>query len=109
MLLCALAYLFCPFEILWDIAAIAFPGIWFVQLLWVSRERGIKRRTASGHASPAWGSPAAAPPGLTRKERQTLRRREKLHRFFGISPCPIRLAISPASCRNSSSLMGKWA
>jgi hypothetical protein len=85
MLTCALVYLFSPFEFLWDVAAIAFLGIWFVQLVWASREAGLMRRIASGQAAPARESLAAAPPsGLSRKERYAFELREMIKAQVGL-------------------------
>jgi hypothetical protein len=33
-------------RIFWDVAAIAFIGLWFLQIVWAGREAGIKRRIA---------------------------------------------------------------
>jgi hypothetical protein len=52
MLSAALVYLFSPIEFLWDVAAIAFLGIWFAQLVWASRDAALERRIASGQVAP---------------------------------------------------------
>jgi len=85
MLTCALVYFFSPFEFLWDLAAIAFLGIWFVQLVWASREAGLMRRIATGQAAPARETQAAAPPsGLSRKERHAFELREMVKAQVGL-------------------------
>jgi hypothetical protein len=79
LLTCALVYLFSPFEFLWDVAAIAFVGLWFLQIVWAGREAGIKRRIASGQVSEAKEVAALAPPpGLSRVDRYLFGLRETI-------------------------------
>jgi hypothetical protein len=87
MLSAALVYLFSPIDFLWDVAAIAFLGIWFVQLVWASREAALERRIASGQVAPAreaMAPVATPPPGLSRKEKHAFQIRETVKAQIGL-------------------------
>lgn len=67
LLIAVLVYMFSPIELLWDLAVVAFLGIWIAQIVWAGREAALERRIVSGEVAAARESAVSAPappPGL---------------------------------------------